>query len=110
MRGLVLDLGIWLAAIAAFWSALEVGFRIGARRQANSDEPDRTHANTLHGAVLGLLALPLGFRFAMAVSRNENRRTLMVDLANAIGTVAVRAQLPPESLIRLHQSLDPAAK
>lgn len=95
MRGLINELVLWLAAIASFWVALEIGYRIGVRRQANSDEPDKSHANALHGAVLGLLALLLGFTFAMAVSRYENRKTLMVDQANAIGTVAVRARLLP---------------
>lgn len=95
MRGLMAEAGLWIAAVAAFWIALETGYRLGVRRQASSDEPDRTHANALHGAVLGLLALLLGFTFAMAVSRYENRKTLMVDQANAIGTVAVRARLLP---------------
>jgi len=95
MRGIINELGLWLIAIAAFWIALETGYRIGVRRQATSDEPDRTHANALHGAVLGLLALLLGFTFAMAVSRYETRKTLMVDQANAIGTAALRAKLLP---------------
>src|SRR5215510_1410980 len=84
-----------LAAIALFMLALEVGFRFGARQQAKCDEPDKAHANALHGAVLGLLALLLGFTFAMAVSRYENRKTLMVDQANAIGTAALRAKMLP---------------
>ena len=90
-----------LAAIALFMLALEVGFRLGARQQAKSDEPDKTHVNALHGAVLGLLALLLGFTFAMAVSRYENRKTLMVDQANAIGTAALRGSvLPPPHAAR----------
>jgi hypothetical protein len=56
------------------------------RRQVKTDEPDKTHANALHGAVLGLRALPPGLTFAMAVSRYANRKTLMVEQANAIGT------------------------
>lgn len=96
MHWFVLETSLFLAAIAGFAVALEVGFRIGRRRQANSDEPDKSHANALHGAVLGLLALLLGFTFAMAVSRYETRKTLMVDQANAIGTVSLRARLLPE--------------
>ena len=90
------EAAVLLAAIAFFIGALELGYRLGARRQVNADEPDKTHANTLHGAVLGLLALLLGFTFAMAVSRYETRKTLMVDQANAIGTAALRGlMLPP---------------
>lgn len=95
MIWIVLELATLLLAIGIFNAALEVGYRLGARRQAQSDEPDRTHANALHGAVLGLLALLLGFTFAMAVSRYENRKTLMVDQANAIGTASLRASLLP---------------
>ncbi len=84
-----------VAAFALFAIALEIGYRIGARRQATNDEPERTHANSLHGATLGLLALLLGFTFAMAVSRYETRKQLMVDQANAIGTAALRARLLP---------------
>jgi len=92
---IALEAASLLAAVALFMLALEGGYRLGIRRQALADEPDRTHANALHGAVLGLLALLLGFTFAMAVSRYENRKTLMIDQANAIGTAALRGKLLP---------------
>jgi len=47
-------------------------------------------------AVLTLLGLLLGFTFAMAVSRHETRRDLVVQEANSIHTTARRAQLLPE--------------
>jgi hypothetical protein len=96
MKWILLEAAMLLAAIGIFFLALELGYRLGVRRQAKSDEPDRTHANALHGAVLGLLALLLGFTFAMAVSRYETRKTLMVDQANAIGTAALRGRLLPQ--------------
>jgi len=94
---IAVEISAFLVALALFFVALEIGFRLGVRRQAMSDEPDKSHANALHGATLGLLALLLGFTFAMAVSRYETRKTLMVDQANAIGTAALRARLltPP---------------
>jgi hypothetical protein len=91
----LLEAAALLVAIGLFLLSLEVGYRLGLRRQAKSDEPDKTHVNALHGAVLGLLALLLGFTFAMAVSRYENRKTLMLDQANAIGTAALRGKLLP---------------
>jgi hypothetical protein len=45
---------------------------------------------TLEGSVLGLLALLLGFSFAMAVSRYDTRKQLELDEANAIGTTWLR--------------------
>jgi len=84
-----------LFAFITFGISLEIGFRIGARKLAHDDEPTRTHANTLYTATLGLLALLIGFTFAMSVSRFETRKGLMVDQANAIGTAALRASVLP---------------
>jgi hypothetical protein len=47
-------------------------------------------------AVLGLLALLMGFTFALAVDRFETRRELVVEEANAIGATYLRAQLLDE--------------
>ena len=44
-------------------------------------------------AMLGLLGLLLGFTLAMAVSRWDERRDVIVDEANAIGTLWLRAGL-----------------
>ncbi len=44
-------------------------------------------------AMLGLLGLLLGFTMAMAVSRWDERREVIVDEANAIGTLWLRAGL-----------------
>lgn len=82
-----------LCSIAAFLLALEVGYRLGQRRQDKTDEPDKSHTSALQGATLGLLALLLGFTFAMAVSRFDNRKTVIVDQANAIGTAELRSRL-----------------
>lgn len=95
MRTAVGEILLILVAYATFALALEIGYRLGRRHRPADDEPERSHAMSLYGAVLGLLALMLGFTFAMAVSRYETRKTLMVDQANAIGTAALRARLLP---------------
>jgi hypothetical protein len=82
-----------LGSIALFLVALEAGYRLGRRRQARTDEPDKSHTNALQGATLGWLALLLGFTFAMAVSRFDNRKTVSLDQANAIGTAELRSRL-----------------
>jgi hypothetical protein len=131
MKWILFEAAMVLLSIGIFVAALEMGYRLGQRRQANSDEPDKSHANALHGAVLGLLALLPGFTFAMSVSRYENRKTLMVDqgrraLANLtfaclIAVVLIiildidapRAgvvQVSQDSLLRLQQSMGPAAQ
>lgn len=47
-------------------------------------------------AVLGLLALLLGFTFSLSVDRFETRRALVLQEANAIGTSYLRAQILAE--------------
>src|SRR5262252_130752 len=47
------------------------------------------------GGVMTLLALIIGFTFAMAVSRYDQRKNYEAEEANAIGTEYVRADLLP---------------
>jgi NADH:ubiquinone oxidoreductase subunit 6 (subunit J) len=82
-----------VGALVIFLAAIEIGFRLGKRRQDNSDEPDKSHTNALQGATLGLLALLLGFTFAMSVSRFDHRKTAITEQANAIGTAELRSRL-----------------
>jgi len=86
---------VCLGLIACSCIAIEIGFRLGLRRRAISDETDRTHISSLQGALLGLLALLLGFSFAMAVGRYDARRALVIKEANAIGTTLLRTEFLP---------------
>ena len=60
---------------------------------------------TIEGAVFGLLALLLGFTFAMSVNRYDLRKQLQVDEANAIGTTWLRAGALLEPARSLEQQL-----
>jgi hypothetical protein len=82
---------IFLCGLALIWGASEIGWRLGQRSAAQS-----TNIGTLEGATIGLLALIIGFTFAMALSRFEARRDAVVQEANAIGTTALRARFLPE--------------
>jgi hypothetical protein len=79
----------------AFLVAAELGYRI-ARYVGGGDDKEVAEASAIQGAVLGLLALLLGFTFAMAASRFEARKELVRDEANAIGTAYLRSSLLPE--------------
>ena len=74
----------------------EPGFRLGRRKRPAVDEDARSQIITIQGAMLGLLALLLGFTFSMAMSRFEVRKQQILDESNAIGTTYLRAQLMPE--------------
>ncbi|MGB9369893.1 MAG: hypothetical protein WCE79_28190 [Xanthobacteraceae bacterium] len=82
---------IFLGGLALIWGVSELGWRLG---QDSSDHS--TNIGTLESAIVGLLALIIGFTFAMALSRFEARRDAVVQEANAIGTTALRARLLPE--------------
>jgi hypothetical protein len=82
-------LPIFLGSLVVILAAAEIGRWLGVRGGGEENVP------TLEGAVLGLLALMIGFTFAMALSRFELRRDAVLDEANAIGTTALRARLLP---------------
>ena len=73
----------------------EFGWRVGLARSRTKPEKTRDFGS-VPAAVLTLLGLLLGFTFAMAVSRHDTRRELVVQEANSISTTARRARLLPE--------------
>jgi len=84
---------VFFGVVAAFCAVLEIGFRLGRRHRARSDDAAKSHVSALQAALLGLLALLLGFNFAMAASRFDARKALIQDEVNAVGTAYLRAQL-----------------
>lgn len=69
----------------------ELGYHFGLKLHRADDGARKGQIAGIQGAILGLLALLLGFTFALAVQRYETRRTLVVEEANAIGTTYLRA-------------------
>jgi hypothetical protein len=67
-----------------------------ARGHGRSDDAEVGQEGYIVSAVLGLLALLLGFTFSMSVDRYDARRVLVLEEANAIGTTYLRAQLLAE--------------
>lgn len=60
------------------------------------DEEEHSQESYLVGSMLGILALLMAFSFSMALDRFEERRHLVIQEANAIGTSYLRAQLLDE--------------
>ncbi|WP_336966320.1 hypothetical protein [Sphingobium aquiterrae] len=87
----VVGLGILIALLLA----MEAGFLLQRRMKARHPGKSAAAAapDYLLSAVLGLLALLLGFTFSLTLNRYEARRDLVVQEANAIGTTWLRAQL-----------------
>jgi hypothetical protein len=82
---------ILIFSAAVLVGAIEIGRWFGARAkpQGIGSIP------TLEASILGLLALMIGFTFAVALSRFEARREGVLNEANSIGTTALRARLLP---------------
>jgi hypothetical protein len=83
---------IFFGGLVVILAATETGWQAGVR----TDRKGAENVATLESAMLGLLALMIGFTFAMALSRFEARRDAVLNEANAIGTTALRARLLPE--------------
>ena len=83
---------IFLVGLAVIFAASEIGWQVGARTSFQGTR----NVSTLESAILGLLALMIGFTFAMALSRFDARRNAVVNEANSIETAALRARLLPE--------------
>jgi|GEM_PF-310262 len=89
---------LFFIVVAIFCVVLELAFRLGRHHRAHSNDSTRSHLTVLQTALLGLLALLLGFNFAMASSRFEARKTLIQDEVTVIGSTYLRAKLLPSDL------------
>lgn len=103
------EVGI-LVAVCLFGGMLfflEAGRRIGLRRYKEDTDGVRAGLGVIEGALFGLLGLMIAFTFSGAASRFDERRELIVQEANAIGTAYLRldvlpddARLPLRALLR----------
>ncbi len=84
-------LPIFLVGLVIILGFAEIGRRLGVRARDKGGD----NVSTLEGAILGLLALMIGFTFSMSLSRFDDRRKAILEEANAIGTTALRARLLP---------------
>jgi hypothetical protein len=88
---IVIDIAVFILLFAA----TEVGFL--GYRWLKPEGGHRTGGHEFLGAaVLGLLALLLGFTFSLSLTRYDERRNLVVQEANAIDVAWLRVQLLDE--------------
>jgi len=88
----------WLIGLVFLGSMLgtsEAAFHFGRAASRSTFEATKSQISYVQGGILGVLGLLLGFTLAMAVSRFETRKELVVEESNAIGTSYLRAQLVP---------------
>jgi hypothetical protein len=87
---------ICLVLMGVLLVLVELGFRVRGRARPGSDNIEKADIAVILGAALTLLALLLGFTYAMTQDRFEARRQLVIEEANAIGTNYLRAKTLPE--------------
>ena len=89
--------GIFLISSAIFFLASEVGYFWGKRRSKQKKSLENTATGILTGSILGLVSFLLAFSFGFAASHYTERRGLVLEEANAIGTAYLRAELLPQA-------------
>src|SRR5712671_832424 len=76
---------------------LETGRRFGVRRRPRESEGERGGLGTVEGAVFALFGLMMAFTFSGAASRFNEKRMLIAEEVNTIGTAYLRLHLVPQS-------------
>lgn len=88
---------IGLVTLALLIISVEVGYRTGLKVKVEMTQPMKDQISTIQTAILTIFTFLLGFTFAMALSRFDNRKQMVVKESNAIGTAVLRSQLLPEN-------------
>jgi hypothetical protein len=83
--------------LAGMLICLEGGRRLGKRRLATDSQGLVSGAGAVQGAIFSLFGLLVGFTFSGAPARLDDRRHMIQNEANAIGTAYLRLDLLPPS-------------
>src|SRR6516165_3779591 len=93
-----------VVSLAAQWVAVYVGDLVRKKMRPVKEE-EWADFDMVRAAAMTLLGLIIGFSFAMAVTRYDQRKNLEAAEANAIGTEYVRADFLPEDAARARELL-----
>src|SRR6185369_5591577 len=88
-----------LSALGLFWAMLlcmEIGRRLGLASLKQDPDAAQKGIAAIEGAVFAILGLLIAFTFSGAATRFEERRHLIGQEANAIGTAYLRIAILPE--------------
>ncbi|HEU4531986.1 MAG TPA: hypothetical protein VFR59_12410 [Steroidobacteraceae bacterium] len=87
----------WIAGglLVAMFVMMEIGRRLGALRRQRDPEGSRAGTGVVESAFFVLLGLLIAFTFSGAASRFDDRRQLVIEETNDIGTAWLRIDLLP---------------
>jgi hypothetical protein len=95
------DINQWLLffiLLIIYFLSIFFGFQLGMKHQILDIKKRAFLIFNLQVAILGLLAILLGFTFALAAFRYEIRKDLIVEESNAIYTAYLRTKLLPDPI------------
>jgi hypothetical protein len=93
-----------LTLFLTFFCLILLGRRLGRARLAADPEGAHAGLGPVEGAVFGLMGLLIAFTFSGAAGRFDERRHLIFDESNAIGTAYLRLDLlQPEAAAALRE-------
>ncbi|MGE4303344.1 MAG: hypothetical protein AB7E24_04845 [Novosphingobium sp.] len=90
---------IWLIAVTIYGGmilAALAGWKMRLKNAEDLSPRSKSEEGYVVSSVMGLLALLVGFTFALAIDRYDTRRKLVLEESNAIGTTYLRTQLLEE--------------
>lgn len=90
-------LPIFLVVVFSIILSIEFGFRLGKRQRKRAPDGAKIETGAVVTASLGLLAFMLAFTFGAVTSNYNERKHLLLDEVNAVGTLFLRADLLPAS-------------
>ncbi len=88
---------IGLVTLVLLIASVEIGYWIGLKAKVEMTQPMKSQISTIQTAILTIFTFLLGFTFAMALARFDNRKQMVVKESNAIGTAVLRSKLLPEN-------------
>ena len=93
MGWVVISLSVVLGLAALLAACMEFGFRLGRRARLRHGDGLDAGLGVIEGAVFALLGLLIALTFSGAAERFNDRRALIAEEANAIGTAWLRLDL-----------------
>ena len=84
--------GVYLLTVVLLYLSMEAGYRFGLFMQTRRPDNAESGVGSMVGASLAFLGFMLAFIVGIAVNIHNERRALVVEEANAIGTTYLRAE------------------
>ena len=83
---------VYVGLVVTVLIAAEVGFRVGIWMQDRNDKPaEGKMTGAVVGGMLGLMAFMMAFTIGIVINQQGDRKAMVVEEANAIGTAWLRA-------------------